>query len=268
MPGMDALPRLLALPNRSFFVFGPRGVGKTTWLRQMLPPDTPMFDLLRSDVFLDLARDPTLLEAKVGKRGAVVVPARRKVDVGTEIIFEMNAIGLPAPVAVHSEVVHVQENPAGGFLVAVRYLLDDGARAGAMDAAARLMALQQFEHQRSTPRIPVNLPAWVQPSGERAVIADLSLGGLRVVFPITNRIPPGISRVQDVVEVAFREDLPSASAKVVWCRVPPGGVSNVPPAVGLAFTVFPPDTTRAVERILSLADFGPGPKPVTLAVKG
>jgi predicted AAA+ superfamily ATPase len=67
---MDALPRLLALPNRSFFVFGPRGVGKTTWLRQVLPPDTPMFDLLRSDVFLDLARDPSLLEAKVGRRGA------------------------------------------------------------------------------------------------------------------------------------------------------------------------------------------------------
>ncbi|MCK6554061.1 AAA family ATPase [Candidatus Binatia bacterium] len=67
---MDGLPRLLALPNRSFFVFGPRGVGKSTWLRQVLPADTPVFDLLRSDVFLDLARDPALLEARVGRRAA------------------------------------------------------------------------------------------------------------------------------------------------------------------------------------------------------
>lgn len=52
---MDALPRLLALPPRSFFVFGPRGVGKC---------------LLRSEVSLDLARDPSLLEAKVGRRPA------------------------------------------------------------------------------------------------------------------------------------------------------------------------------------------------------
>ena len=51
---MATLPRLLALPSRSFFVFGPRGVGKSTWLRQVLSRETPLFDLLRSDVFLDL----------------------------------------------------------------------------------------------------------------------------------------------------------------------------------------------------------------------
>jgi predicted AAA+ superfamily ATPase len=67
---MKPLPRLLALPNRSFFIFGPRGVGKSTWLRHVLPRETPFFDLLRSDVFLDLARQPELLEAKVGRRPA------------------------------------------------------------------------------------------------------------------------------------------------------------------------------------------------------
>jgi predicted AAA+ superfamily ATPase len=67
---METLPRLLTLPRRSFFVFGPRGVGKSTWLREVLPPGTPTFDLLRSDVFLDLARDPSLLEPKVGRRPA------------------------------------------------------------------------------------------------------------------------------------------------------------------------------------------------------
>jgi predicted AAA+ superfamily ATPase len=29
--------RRLQLPDRSFFLFGPRGTGKTTWLRQVLP---------------------------------------------------------------------------------------------------------------------------------------------------------------------------------------------------------------------------------------
>jgi len=31
------LPAELALPNHSFFLFGPRGTGKTTWLKEVLP---------------------------------------------------------------------------------------------------------------------------------------------------------------------------------------------------------------------------------------
>jgi predicted AAA+ superfamily ATPase len=44
-------------PSRSFFLFGPRGTGKTTWLRQRLP-DATWFDLLRTDVALGLSRHP------------------------------------------------------------------------------------------------------------------------------------------------------------------------------------------------------------------
>jgi predicted AAA+ superfamily ATPase len=67
---MEAIKRRLGLPSRSFFVFGPRGVGKSTWLRQVLPEGTPIIDLLRSDVFLDLSRDPALLEAMIGRRSS------------------------------------------------------------------------------------------------------------------------------------------------------------------------------------------------------
>src|SRR5688572_12397546 len=95
-------------------------------------------------------------------KGSVVVPTRRHVEVGTRILFEMTAIGLPGPVTVTSEVVQVEEGGDGGYHVAVRYLVDDTARAGAMDAAARLIALQQFELDRTTPRIPVNLPVFIQ----------------------------------------------------------------------------------------------------------
>ena len=40
-----AYPRLLPLPRRSFFLFGMRGVGKSTWAKQALP-DAPRVDLL------------------------------------------------------------------------------------------------------------------------------------------------------------------------------------------------------------------------------
>ncbi len=57
--------RLLKLPDRSFFLFGPRGVGKTTWLRKVLP-DASFFDLLDSSLYLELAQKPGNLEAMVG----------------------------------------------------------------------------------------------------------------------------------------------------------------------------------------------------------
>jgi predicted AAA+ superfamily ATPase len=49
--------RRLELPDRTFFLFGPRGTGKTTWLRQVLPAAL-WFDLLRTQTFLDLSHRP------------------------------------------------------------------------------------------------------------------------------------------------------------------------------------------------------------------
>jgi ABC-type sugar transport system ATPase subunit len=37
--------RRFHLPDHSFFLFGPQGTGKTTWLRRILP-DALRFDLL------------------------------------------------------------------------------------------------------------------------------------------------------------------------------------------------------------------------------
>lgn len=56
--------RTLALPDHSFFLFGPRSTGKSTWLRKVLP-DAKWFDLLRNDVFLSLSRDPARLRQEV-----------------------------------------------------------------------------------------------------------------------------------------------------------------------------------------------------------
>ena len=66
--------RDLTLPARSFFLFGPRGTGKTTWLRQRLP-EALWFDLLRTQTFLDLSRRPDAFRQRVEalRRGSWVV---------------------------------------------------------------------------------------------------------------------------------------------------------------------------------------------------
>jgi predicted AAA+ superfamily ATPase len=64
---MASVERLLRLPSRSFFLFGPRGVGKSHLLRQALP-SAVTFDLLNTGLQLQLARSPDLLEARVGAR--------------------------------------------------------------------------------------------------------------------------------------------------------------------------------------------------------
>jgi predicted AAA+ superfamily ATPase len=61
------IKRLLKLPDRSFFLFGPRGVGKTTWLRSALS-EAVYFDLLDSSLFLELSQNPASLGPMVGDR--------------------------------------------------------------------------------------------------------------------------------------------------------------------------------------------------------
>ncbi len=62
---MKNIKRHLKIPLRSFFLFGPRGTGKSTWLKQNF--NTAVFiDLLDTSVSLELQRNPNNLEAIVG----------------------------------------------------------------------------------------------------------------------------------------------------------------------------------------------------------
>ena len=56
--------RSLVPPQRSFFLFGPRGTGKTTWLRTKFPT-ARWFDLVRDREVLRLQRDPDLFRQEV-----------------------------------------------------------------------------------------------------------------------------------------------------------------------------------------------------------
>lgn len=56
--------RSLNVPGCSFFLFGPRGVGKSTWIKQTFQ-DARIFDLLPAGEFLKFAKNPSLLSAAV-----------------------------------------------------------------------------------------------------------------------------------------------------------------------------------------------------------
>ncbi len=62
---MSKLKRLLKAPkNKSFFLFGARGVGKSTWIGESIEASVKV-NLLQSRSYLELAKDPGLIESKV-----------------------------------------------------------------------------------------------------------------------------------------------------------------------------------------------------------
>ena len=60
--------RLTTLPDRSFFLLGLRGVGKSTWVRSALP-SAMRLDLLDEALFTDLLADPALFGRMVSAAG-------------------------------------------------------------------------------------------------------------------------------------------------------------------------------------------------------
>src|SRR4030042_6996356 len=52
--------------NKSFFLFGPRGTGKTTWVK-MAFPKALYLDLLEAELFNDLLVNPQRLENYIPK---------------------------------------------------------------------------------------------------------------------------------------------------------------------------------------------------------
>lgn len=57
---------LSTLKKKSLFLFGPRQTGKTSLIRNTLG-DFRVYDLLDSDIFLALSREPKRLEQELGK---------------------------------------------------------------------------------------------------------------------------------------------------------------------------------------------------------
>ena len=60
MPARTGYPRIAAIPKGSFFLFGLRGVGKSTWAREQFP-DAYTVDLLDESRYQTLAANPGAL---------------------------------------------------------------------------------------------------------------------------------------------------------------------------------------------------------------
>jgi predicted AAA+ superfamily ATPase len=61
---MEFQSRFLPIPTQSFFLFGPRGTGKSTWLRHQFPAAL-VVDLLQPDVYREMSARPERLRALV-----------------------------------------------------------------------------------------------------------------------------------------------------------------------------------------------------------
>lgn len=78
------------LENKSFFLFGPRGTGKTTWVKARFP-DAVYLDLLESRLFTRLLADPGRLEQYIPKdhSGFVVIDEVQRVP---ELLNEVHRL--------------------------------------------------------------------------------------------------------------------------------------------------------------------------------
>jgi predicted AAA+ superfamily ATPase len=89
--------RLLPLPEKSFFLLGPRSTGKSTWLKANLP-HALRFDLLRSITYLELLKNPNHLREVIEAENPewVVIDEVQKIpnilDEVHALIFDFNGM--------------------------------------------------------------------------------------------------------------------------------------------------------------------------------
>jgi len=88
---MEIRPRFFTIPDQSFFLFGPRGAGKSTWLRHELP-DALFVDLLRPETHREMAARPERLrELILGSpgRSTVVVDEVQRIPELLDVVHEI-----------------------------------------------------------------------------------------------------------------------------------------------------------------------------------
>lgn len=76
------------LKKRSYFLFGPRGTGKSTLIEQTLP-DAKIYDLLDASVFQRLLREPTLISQETRADTLVVIDEIQKLP---ELLDEVHRL--------------------------------------------------------------------------------------------------------------------------------------------------------------------------------
>lgn len=90
--------RAFQAPDASFFLFGPRGTGKSTWLRRRFP-DAVWIDLLRPEEHREYAARPERLRERLAaspEAETVVVDEVQKVPELLDVVHELIEGGAPA----------------------------------------------------------------------------------------------------------------------------------------------------------------------------
>lgn len=88
---MEVISRFFAIPPQSFFLLGPRGTGKSTWLKHQLP-GALFIDLLQPDVYREMsARPERLRQLTEGapERETVVVDEVQRVPEVLNVVHAM-----------------------------------------------------------------------------------------------------------------------------------------------------------------------------------
>ena len=85
------MPRFFQAPATHFFLFGPRGTGKSTWLRRAFP-EALWVDLLRPEVHRQLAARPERLRELVAgnpEKAVVVIDEVQKAPVLLDVVHDL-----------------------------------------------------------------------------------------------------------------------------------------------------------------------------------
>ncbi len=88
---MTLVTRFLRKPHRSSFLFGPRGTGKTTWLRQVFG-DVPTLDLLDAETYRSFSARPERLRewlAGQGRPAWVVIDEVQRVPSLLDVVHQI-----------------------------------------------------------------------------------------------------------------------------------------------------------------------------------
>ena len=88
---MNSVKRAFTCGNESFFLFGPRGTGKTTWLKENLP-GAYVVDLLNNDIRLRLTANPERLKDMVAANSdcnQIVIDEIQKVPAVLDVVHAL-----------------------------------------------------------------------------------------------------------------------------------------------------------------------------------
>jgi hypothetical protein len=195
----------------------------------------------------------------VGK-GGVAIESRRKLELGTQFVFELWAKGVKAPVEVLGEVVQCNPISKGKFLLSIRY---DSAtdRRGLDEVLRHVFASHEFEKVRQHPRVPIMVRATEDaPYSPSYVIRDISLGGLGVEVESDNVPKPVRKGAPFLCEIWVSIGTIALHGEIVWVAMPPADRAKwVSPAFGVKFGTLRPETKERLEMILTLRGLPPPP---------